>query len=434
MSTKRSAASRGSLSPDDKSRKRQRPPPTKSHIPSQASTDVPATVKNQVKDSQGNRCWLCNQKAHRKNRPLQIAHVFPQAIGKRPFFVEHHKSSGTLLSNIHDAANLIPLCKICHSAFDRKEWRFLPEEMSAWLRDARADPKKDYIQHWNTRRDIKFHRWRLLPVPGSKASRDDHFLSAFTDYPVKEWAGEVGAVILTNTGLCGLRTKGLDEGLAKGLEEYDELRKMWISYESPCSAEGCTICSPKPKRAEDKLDKVNGRADRNDSNEGDAHDHQDQDGKDKNEEEGDRHWKEEGEEGDGGDNHGGHYEKRRLIARGNRLRSGQIPSRAFPKPHGYRRRKLVYGSHLFRAMRRDRTKVSMPHHIIRKSSRSKRPKKSALYDESVPYSHRKGYTWANTTANELMARWQNLPYIKHNDGRITITGGRETSDTPFLYP
>ena len=47
--------------------------------------------------------------------------------------------------------------------------------------------------------------------------------------------------------------------------------------------------------------------------------------------------------------------------------------------------------------------------------------KSSLYDESVPYSYRKGYTWAGTTANELMARWQGLLYIRHDNGRITIT-------------
>ena len=40
-----------------------------------------------------------------------------------------------------------------------------------------------------------------------------------------------------------------------------------------------------------------------------------------------------------------------------------------------------------------------------------RQKKSSLYDTSVPYSHRKGYTWAGTTANELMAIWQRLPFI-----------------------
>jgi hypothetical protein len=47
---------------------------------------------------------------------------------------------------------------------------------------------------------------------------------------------------------------------------------------------------------------------------------------------------------------------------------------------------------------------------------------SALDNKSVPYSHREGYTWRNTTANELMARWQGLPYVKKPNGQIIITG------------
>ncbi len=31
---------------------------------------------------------------------------------------------------------------------------------------------------------------------------------------------------------------------------------------------------------------------------------------------------------------------------------------------------------------------------------------SAPYDESIPYSHRCGYTWAGPTSNELMKLWQ----------------------------
>lgn len=45
-------------------------------------------------------------------------------------------------------------------------------------------------------------------------------------------------------------------------------------------------------------------------------------------------------------------------------------------------------------------------------------KRSSLYDTFVPYNYRKGYTWAGTTASELMAIWQGLPYIKHNSGQI----------------
>jgi hypothetical protein len=31
---------------------------------------------------------------------------------------------------------------------------------------------------------------------------------------------------------------------------------------------------------------------------------------------------------------------------------------------------------------------------------------STPYDESIPYSHRYGYTWAGSTSNELMQLWQ----------------------------
>ena len=50
----------------------------------------------------------------------------------------------------------------------------------------------------------------------------------------------------------------------------------------------------------------------------------------------------------------------------------------------------------------------------RKRNKSSHHKKSSLYDKSVPYSYRKGYTWAGTTANKLMTRWQ-------GHGQITIT-------------
>ncbi|KAI9772873.1 MAG: hypothetical protein M1840_008755 [Geoglossum simile] len=90
----------------------------RSHHPSQSSIDVPTVVKAQVKASQDNRCWLCDQKAYKRFRPLQICHIFPQAISKRFKFVKHHKSSRTQLDNIHNVRNLVALCSICHLAFD----------------------------------------------------------------------------------------------------------------------------------------------------------------------------------------------------------------------------------------------------------------------------------------------------------------------------
>lgn len=121
-------------------------------------------------------------------------------------------------------------------------------------------------------------------------------------------------------------------------------------------------------------------------------------------------------------NHGGQiYQERRKTLSGKQLNGGQNISGTLPKPHRYEIRQPDSGSRSRRAMRSGCSKVFMPRHITRKRKKSIHHKKSPLDDESVPYRHREGYTWANTTANVLMARWQRLPYIKHGDGRITIT-------------
>src|SRR5271169_2433319 len=116
----------------------------------------------------------------------------------------HHKSGRTLLDNIHDDANLIALCKICHFAFDNKEWTFLPTDMTTWLQEAKAEVEgeaeiggeaeidgeaevdgeagidEDFILRCNAQRDVEFRRWRLIDDPDSEASRDESYASAFT--------------------------------------------------------------------------------------------------------------------------------------------------------------------------------------------------------------------------------------------------------------
>src|SRR3954469_15100648 len=64
-------------------RKKKTRVPLRSHHPSQSSIDVPAAVKALVKATQDKRCWLCNRKAHKRHRPLEICHIFPQAMSKR---------------------------------------------------------------------------------------------------------------------------------------------------------------------------------------------------------------------------------------------------------------------------------------------------------------------------------------------------------------
>src|SRR3954447_13302143 len=94
-------------------------------------------------------------------------------------FVIHHKFGRTQLENIHDTANLMALCKICHFAFDNKEWTFLPTDIKTWLQEAKAgvdgeaEVGGDCILRWNAQRDVEFRRWRLIGDPDSEASQDE---------------------------------------------------------------------------------------------------------------------------------------------------------------------------------------------------------------------------------------------------------------------
>ena len=62
--------------------KRAKVPQSRNH-PSQSSVDVPLRIKEDVKKLQDMRCWLCDCKAHKTLRPLEICHVYPQATSKR---------------------------------------------------------------------------------------------------------------------------------------------------------------------------------------------------------------------------------------------------------------------------------------------------------------------------------------------------------------
>lgn len=145
------------------------------------------------------------------------------------------KSGRTQLDNIHNIANLVALCSICHFAFDSKEWTFLPKDMATWVQDAKAKPERDFVQESNSRRTIEFRRWRLKNDPDSKASCDDHFKSTVTNEPFKIQPGEGGVVILGNGGIDAIPTNKTDKDLTKAIEEYEELKKIWMRYDNPCS-------------------------------------------------------------------------------------------------------------------------------------------------------------------------------------------------------
>src|SRR3954447_19808104 len=292
-------------------------------------------------------------------------------------FVIHHKFGRTQLENIHDTANLMALCKICHVAFDNKEWTFLPTDITTWLQEAKAEVDGDFILRCNAQRDVEFRRWRLIYDPDSEASRDGSYASAFTDEPIKGWLGEPGVAILGNAAISETPSfPGMDEELTNALEVYTELLGIWRKYNRPCSKGDCRICN-------DRDDEDDEGDDEDDENDEDDEDDED-------------------DEGDNGQSD----QKRTRISR-----QGQQdgPSNPPPKSHQTGQsstRKLRSGNGSIRTTTPGRPKVSMPRHITRKRNRSSQRKTSALYDRSVPYSHREGYTLANCTANDMIRMWQ----------------------------
>ncbi|KAH0556774.1 hypothetical protein GP486_005437 [Trichoglossum hirsutum] len=350
-------------------RKRKSQVHPRSHHPSQSSIDVPTSTKIQVKASQDNRCWLCNQKAHKKFRPLQICHLYPQALSKRFKFVSHHKSSRTQLDNIHSVRNLVPLCSICHHAFDQEEWTFLPKDMAALVQDAKAKPEGDPILEYNAQEDMEFRRWRLQIDPDSEAGQDSHYVSAFTDRPIQMWRGEVGVLILRNAAILETpKTQEMDVKLKKALDIYHELMKIWTSFDKPCSVDQCQICSH--KGGDNKADKDEG----DEGNEGDKRDERDEEG-----------------EGDEEDQEDGTDEE------DERDEGSQPSSKA---------KKTTHWDQLNDTRSTNRSRYNTTRNANQKENKPNRQKKSALYDKSVPYSHREGYTFARCTANDLMKMWQ----------------------------
>lgn len=271
------------------------------------------------------------------------------------------------MSNIHSKSNLIALCSVCHYAWDSEEWTFLPECTSVWVKAANDEPEKEFVPMWNNQRDIQFRRWRLGVDPYSEASRDKDFNSAFTNNPLKTWTGEVGAVILSRQLLTTV-VENPSPGLEEAIDEFCKLCSLWRSYKGSCSDPKCPVC----KGDGDRSDGDGGKDD-NDNAKGNDDQEEDQD-RENRENEGDEGDEEEKEEDEGEDGRTGDKEY-------------------------------------------DEDEVDEEE----EGQHEDDGKKSSLYDTSVPYSYRKGYTLAGTTSNELMAMWQGLPYVKHNNGQITLT-------------
>jgi hypothetical protein len=155
---------------------------------------------------------------------------------------------------------------------------------------------------------------------------------------------------------AALESLQVDTETADALRQYFRLFFIWREYNHPCSQENCPLCRPKEKP----------------DNLGEG---EDQDG--------------EKNQVDDGSEQGPSRKKRRM---------------ALPKPRKYETRQSVAATRTHNS--------SMPKKDIWEQS--------APYDTSVPFSHRKGYTFYNTTANELIAMMCKLPYIKQTNGQITL--------------
>jgi len=424
-----------------------------SHHPSQSSVDVPLAVKIQVKASQDKRCWLCNQKAHKTIRPLQIAHIFPQAISKRRIhFERHHKSGRIQVDNIHNIANLVALCSICHFAFDKEEWAFLPKDMAAWVQDAEAPHERDFVLELNSQRNIKFQRWRLVVDPDSEAERDNHFKSAFTNEPIKEWSGEVGLVILANANILGTAPDKTNKDLHKAIDDYHKLLKIWLDYENPCSKQECVICSFKRKDSkfeekgedeeegedkevgegkgenedEDEVEDEDDDDEDEDEDDDDEDEDEDDDDEDEDEDDDDEDEDEDDEDEDEDDDdededEDDEDEDDTTKKRGRCYRKSTSRSRRISPREALRAAQSALTATTHKHLNEPQPVTKNEPRPVTKNRNKSKHKKSALYDESVPYSYREGYTWRNTTSNELMAIWQGVGYRKLPNGQIIIT-------------
>ena len=278
----------------------------------------------------------------------------------------HHQLGRIQVHNIHDGGNLVALCSICHFAFDNDEWTFIPEDTKNWIERIEAAPQ--IIREYNSQRSIVFRRLLLAPDPDSKAFQDTHYKSAFTDNPTKTWPGEPGVVIVRPPTAPPPRPTA---ELRDTLNNFGALQQIWLAYERPCSDENCPICQSKSKWEQgiedDKDDK-------------------DDEGSEEDEDEDDNGDEEDSEEDNEGNEDISSSRKSRK-----RTSKNQPDSTDQQSP-------------LQDVDVKKSTQASKRRKTLKNTERDWMT--SAPYDESVPYSHRYGYTWAGTTSNDLMKLWQ----------------------------
>ena len=277
----------------------------------------------------------------------------------------HHKFGRIQLHNIHDRGNLVALCSICHFAFDSDEWTFIPEDTTNWIRRIEAAPQ--IIQEYNSQRSIVFRRLLLAPDPDSKAFQDTHYKSAFTDNPTRIWPGEPGVVIVRPPPAP---PPAPTAELRETLYDFAALQKIWLAYKSPCSEENCPICQSKSDGKQGKEDDKEDKDDEGDDEEEDEDDEDDDEDSEEDEE--------------CNEDISSNRKSRKRIFKKQPDSTGQQPP----------------------LQDVDTKSIQASKHRKKLKNVERDWMTSAPYDESIPYSHRYGYTWAGSTSNELMKLWQ----------------------------
>ena len=262
----------------------------------------------------------------------------------------------------------------------------------------RIETVPQIIQEYNSQRNIVFRRLLLAPDPDSKAFQDTHYKSAFTDNPTKIWPGEPGVVIVRPPPAPPPEPTA---ELQETLDDFRALQKLWLAYKSLCSEENCPICQSKSDgkqgKEDDKDDEDEDEDDDEDDDDEDDDDEDDDDEDDDDEDDDDRN-EEDGEEHEEGDEDisGSRKSRKRISKRQPDSTGQQSPLQDIDVKKS--------------------TQASKYRNKLKNTERDWMT--SAPYDESIPYSHRYGYTWAGTTSNELMELWQ--VYRKPADDHSTL--------------
>ncbi|KAI9772874.1 MAG: hypothetical protein M1840_008756 [Geoglossum simile] len=220
--------------------------------------------------------------------------------------------------------------------------------MEAWVQAIKVGPEGNTILEYNTQQGLEFRRWCLQDDPDSAASQDQHFMSAFTNRPIVKWDGEPGVLIIRNTAILDTPVyPDMDIELKEALRIFRKLQE---------------------------------------GGEGDEGEDEGEEGEDEGEDE------EDNEEDEEGKSDRGH-------AKNKEDQEGKEDERSEEDQSSSKARKTTHQNRVTRST--NRSGYSTTHNFNQKENKPNR-RKSTLYDKSVPYSHREGYTFADCTANDLM--------------------------------